>query len=130
MTAVEFTKPKRRHRSRKYSAAPLAVVPDEADLGPCMLALTPKQRAFVMELRAGPVGYGSEIRACRAAGYGTRSSSDLSMRVLASQVLHNPRVQDALREVGATLIRAAAFQSIKNTVAIASDKDHKDCLKA
>jgi phage terminase small subunit len=128
MSAV-VTKPKRR-RSRKYSAEPLAVVPNDADLGPAMLALTPKQRRFVLELRHGPAGYGSEVRAARAAGYGTRSSSDLSMRVLAHQSLHNPRVQDALREVGGKIIRAEAFQSIKTTTAIAHDLTHKDCLKA
>jgi hypothetical protein len=99
------------------------------DLGPCMLALTPKQRAFVMELRAGPAGYGSEVRACRAAGYGA-NSSDGATRVIAHNVLHNPKVQEALREVGVRIIRAEAFQSIKNTAAIANDREHRDCLKA
>jgi hypothetical protein len=121
---------KRRHRSRKYSAEPIAVVPPVEDLGPCMLALTPKQRAFVMELRAGPAGYGSEVRAARAARYGTPTSSDGSMKVMAHNVLHNPKVQEALREVGVRIIRAEAFQSIKNTAAIANDREHRDCLKA
>src|SRR6266436_6248421 len=83
---TEIARPKRRHRSRKYSAEPLAVVPPVEDLGPCMLALTPKQRAFVMELRAGPAGYGSEVRAARAARYGTPTSSDGSMKVMAHNV--------------------------------------------
>jgi phage terminase small subunit len=122
--------PPKRRRRQKYSAAPLATVPDTADLGPAMLALTPKQRQFVMELRHGPAGYGSEVRAARAAGYGTPTSSDLSMRVQAHQVLHNIKIQNALREVGGKVIRAEAFQSIKNTVAIANDLAHRDCLKA
>jgi hypothetical protein len=44
--------------------------------------------------------------------------------------LHNSKVQEALREIGGKIIRAEAFQSIKNTVAIASDLQHKDCLRA
>jgi hypothetical protein len=121
---------RRRHRSPKYSSTPLAEVPDTADLGPRMLACTPRQRQFVLELRHGPAGYGSEVRAARAAGYGTPTSSDLSMRVLAHQALHNAKVQDALREIGGKVIRAEAFQSIKNTIAIANDLAHRDCLKA
>ena len=124
------TLPKRRRR-QKYCAEPLAVVPDnDESLGPCMRALTPKQRRFVMELRYGPAGYGSEVRAARAAGYGTSTSSDVAMRVLAHQALHSPRIQDALREVGHRIIRAEAFQSIRNVTAIANDLNHRDCLKA
>jgi hypothetical protein len=126
----ETPRPKRR-RSRKYSAEPLAPVPDhDESLGPAMRALTPKQRRFVLELRHGPAGYGSEVRAARAAGYGTPTSSDLSMRVLAHQALHGERVQAALREVGGKIIRAEAFQCIRNTTAIARDLTHRDCLKA
>jgi hypothetical protein len=126
-----ISKPKR-HRSRKYSAEPLAPILDnDESLGPCMRLLNAKQRRFVWELRYGPAGgYGSEIRAARAAGYGTPTSSDGSMRVMAHQALHSPRVQDALREVGAKTIRAEAFQSIRNVTAIANDLTHRDCLKA
>jgi len=125
-------KPKKRsRRKRKYSSAPLVpALPDEETLGPCMRALTEKQRRFVLELRHGPAGYGSEIRAARAAGYGKPTSSDLVLRVEAHRTLHNPKVQEALREVGGKIIRAEAFQSIKNTVAIANDLQHRDCLKA
>jgi hypothetical protein len=126
----ESSAPKRR-RSRKYSAEPLVPIPDsDESLGPAMRALTLKQRRFVMELRFGPAGYGSEIRAARAAGYGTPTSSDLSMRFLTHQALHSPRVQAALREVGGKIIRAEAFVSIRNVSKIASDLDHRDCLKA
>jgi phage terminase small subunit len=93
-----------------------------------MLKLTAKQRRFVLELKCGPVGYGSEVRAARAAGYGP--TTDGCMRRIAHQVLHHPKVQDALREVGGKLIRAAAFQSIRNTEAIANDLNHRDCLRA
>jgi phage terminase small subunit len=87
-----------------------------------MRALTIKQRRFVLELRHGPAGYGSEVRAARAAGYGTPGSSDLALRVEAHRQLHSDKVQAALREIGGKIIRAEAFQSIKNTVAIANDE--------
>jgi phage terminase small subunit len=120
----------KRRRSRKYSAEPLIGEIAEQDCGPAMMALTPKARRFVLELRHGPAGYGSEVRAARAAGYGTATSSDNAMKVLAHQALYNPKVQDALREVGGKIIRAEAFQSIKNTAAIANDLGHRDCLRA
>jgi hypothetical protein len=130
MTAVEpqvaAPKPKR-HRSRKYSAEPLVVAIPEDDLGPAMLALKERQRRFVLELRHGPAGYGSEIRAVRAAGF---RGTEGALRVTASRLMHAPKVQDALREVGFRFIRASAFQAIKNVETIANDLGHHDCLKA
>jgi hypothetical protein len=104
----------KRHRRRKYDATPLVAEIDERSLGPAMSALTEKQRRFVLELRHGPAGYGSEVRAAREA----------------PRTLHDPRVQEALREVGGKIIRAEAFQSIANVTAIARDLNHKDSLKA
>jgi uncharacterized protein with GYD domain len=132
MTALreEAPRPKRR-RSRKYSAEPLAVIPENHEsLGPAMQALTPKARRFVLELASGPDGYGSLVRAARAAGYGTASSTENAMKVLAHQALHNPKVQEALREVGGKLIRTEAFLGIHVLVAIARDPKHKDRLRA
>src|SRR5262245_55563876 len=118
-------KPKRR-RSRKYSGAPLVMVmPSVEDMGPAMRALTPKQRRFVLELARGPVGYGSGVRAARAS-YGTPTSSSRAMRVQAHRAIHNPKIQEALREVGGRIIRAEAFEAIHTTAAIARDRRHKD----
>src|SRR5262245_50543352 len=120
-------KPKRRRR-QKYSIQPLApAVEDMESYGPCMLALNALQRRFVLEVQLGPIGYGSEIRAVKAAGL---TGSDAGLRVRASEFMHNEKIQRALREVGARMIRAAAFQSIRNTERIANDPLHKDCLRA
>jgi phage terminase small subunit len=122
--------PKRR-RSRKFSPEPLvADLPDESELGPSMRALTLKARRFVLELARGPAGYGSEIRACKAAGYGVPTSSETYFKVQAHQLLHNDKIQAALKEVGGKMIRAAAFVSIRNTEQIANDFRHKDQLRA
>jgi phage terminase small subunit len=119
-------KPKRR-RSQKYSGIPTVTVPPDDELGPAMLALTPMRRRFVMELANGPSGYGSEVRAARAAGF---SGNDPTVRMSTARALHNQKVQEALREVGGKLIRASAFAAIRQTERIANDIEHRDCLKA
>jgi hypothetical protein len=128
----EPQRPKRRRR-QKYSAAPLA--PDDdasasASYGPAMRSLTPMQRRFVLELRHGPAGYGSEIRALKAAGYGKPHSTEATLYAMTNHVLYNPKVQDALRELGGKIIRAEAFVSLKNVATIARDLSHRDCLRA
>jgi hypothetical protein len=117
-------------RPRRYSDEPLATVPDEQYLGPAMKALTPKLRQFVMELRDGPMGYGSEIRAARAAGLCRADATKSQWTQAAHYAIHSDKVQDAMREVGGKLIRAAAYQAIRNVIAIAGDMTSKDCLKA
>jgi len=121
------TRPKRR-RSQKYLGVPTVAVPPDEELGPAMLALSPMRRRFVMELATGPSGYGSECRAARAAGYA--ADDDQTLRTAASKILHNAKVQEALREVGGKLIRASAFSAIRQTERIANDFEHRDCLKA
>jgi hypothetical protein len=130
-SASTKSKPKpKRHRSQKYAATPLIGAIDISSFGPAMQALNPRQQRFVLELQAGPVGYGSEVRAARAAGYFSPTSTKNSRQVITNSVLHNPKVQAALAEVGSKIIRAASFTSIKNTEKIANDLHHRDCLKA
>jgi hypothetical protein len=129
MSLTEMTapaKPKRR-RSQKYPGVPTVAVPPDEELGPAMLELPPRRRAFVMELATGPAGYGSEIRAARAAGY---QGDDQTLRTATTKIIHNPKVQAALREVGIKAVRAAAFMAMRQTERIARDIEHRDCLKA
>jgi hypothetical protein len=121
------TRPKRR-RSQKYPGIPTVTVPPDEELGPAMLALTPMRRRFVMELATGPSGYGSEARAARAAGYA--DSDNQTLQTAATKILHDAKVQEALREVGVKTIRASAFTAIRQTERIANDIEHRDCLKA
>ena len=126
MTDAPPAKPKR-HRSQKYPATPLVGIIPENELGPAMLVLDERQRRFVLELRHGPAGYGSEIRAARAAGY---TGNNAAIEKRAQRIIHDAKVQAALREVGYRFIGAAAFQSIRNVEKIANDFAHRDCLKA
>src|SRR5262249_52737322 len=76
----------------------------------------------------GPPGYGSLIRAAKAAGYG--GDNDLHASQMAVQLMHNDKVQAALKELGHKRINAAAFSVIKNVEAIANNLAHPQCLKA
>jgi hypothetical protein len=127
-------KPRRRrkhHKRRKYSSKPIVPFrPDEASLGPAMRELSPLRRQFVLELRYGPSGYGSAIRAARASGLVGKKTTDEAARVTTSRVLHDPKVQAALREVGGAWVTAEAFTAIGNVATIANDQEHRDCLRA
>jgi hypothetical protein len=130
MSLTEVAAPARpkRRRSQKYSGVPTVAVPPDEELGPAMLALTPMRRRFVMELATGPSGYGSEARAARAAGYA--DSDNQTLKTAATKIMHDGKVQEALREVGVKTIRASAFAAIRQTSRIANDIEHRDCLKA
>jgi phage terminase small subunit len=128
MSMQEVQAARKKNRPQKYAAAPLVGAIIESELGPAMLACTEKQRRFVLELQHGPAGYGSEIRAAKAAGY--KAGSDGAFSVIAHNTLHHPRVQEALREVGYRMIRAASFKAIRNVEDIANDPKHPDRLKA
>jgi phage terminase small subunit len=123
MTASNEPAPARpkRHRRPKYSTRPLATVPPPEEWGPALAALTDKQRKFVLELHAGPNGYGTGVRAVKAAGYGIETSDEAVFRVMAAQALSDPKIQAALRELGPKAISAEGFQSIANIAAIAND---------
>jgi hypothetical protein len=125
--AEDERKPKR-FRSRKYASTPLAVMPDVESMGPALRALTPKQRRLILELRDGPSGYGSIIRAGRIA-YGEAGSED-ALKVIVSKVLHDDRVQAAMKEIGLKKISTAAFQAIGNVERIANDPADVNCFKA
>jgi len=66
----------------------------EPDLehGPCMQALSPKRRAFVMAMARNPMGTHTDW--AKEAGYAKRG-----LRVRAFETYHDPKVQDAVMEV-------------------------------
>jgi hypothetical protein len=83
-------------------------VPPEYDLGPAMLALSEKQRAFAIAvLQTG----GADYTQCAIdAGYAWNPSDKNSIRVTASRLSHDPRIQEAMREHGMKqLVLGAAF---------------------
>jgi len=101
------------------------MVPDEAHLGPAMLALTPLQRGFVIALVE--TGGKSDAGAARLAGYG---GTDASCWQAGHRLAHNPKVQLAIREEADRRLRAGALLGASALIEIASDIMHKDRYKA
>jgi phage terminase small subunit len=98
--------------------------------GPAMTALDDRRRAFIIALYEIPRGTGAQTRAARMAGFGTAKSSALSMAVIASQLIHDPRILAALEEEDKRRIRAAAPRAIRALGELIEDGSHKDHMRA
>lgn len=76
----------------------------QATLGPAMRRLTEKQRAFVNALREVPPGRNGkpdQTEAARRAGY---SSAHDSLKVIAYNLMQNPRIHEAIKETALGLM--------------------------
>jgi phage terminase small subunit len=102
---------------------------DESELSPAMRALNIQQRRFVTALFENP-GHGAGARAARAAGYGHAKSKALTFARQANRLFNDPKVQRAIAEQTARLLRSEAPQAVQAVREIMGDKDHKDRLKA
>jgi phage terminase small subunit len=91
-----------------------------------MAALTEKQRRFVLALYQVKPGHGAQVRAAKMAGYGTGTSSPESWASLSSRLIHDERIQLALREHDQKVLRAAAPRALRALGALVEDPDHRD----
>lgn len=99
---------------------------DRGKLGPCMLALTEKQRKFVWAmLDSGSANY---TKCAAAAGYSTESMN--SLRVTAHTLAHDERIQAAIQEEARKRMTAGAIMATSHLVTIADSPGHKDQLRA
>src|SRR5215468_6499809 len=71
---------------------------DGAEFGPAMAALNDRQRRFVYALYTVKPGHGSHVRAAKAAGYGTRTTTAKCWSVIAARLAHDSKIQAALHE--------------------------------
>ena len=98
------------------------------ELGPAMLALTEKQRRFVVAYVEFPQATGTDLAAM--AGYKQKQGSRIWSKT-ASKMLRDPGIIAAIHELLSKTYRgrgAAIAQDVMLT--IAKDKKHKDQLKA
>jgi phage terminase small subunit len=96
-------------------------------LGPSMQLLTEKQRGFVAAMiEQGGLNY---KEAARRAGYG---GNDNVLRTTGHDLAHNPRIQEAIREVGLKMLTSGSLVAVKAVLEIAGDitAEKKDRLKA
>jgi phage terminase small subunit len=107
-------------------------LPVEAEYGPAMLALSEHQRRFVEAvIRLGKNGIRNGKAAAKAAGYS--ADSDNYLRKVASDLMHDQRIQSALMEEARRQINAAATvvaTPIVVEIAMNEELDAKDRLRA
>lgn len=95
-------------------------------LGPCMMALTDKRRAFVRAMFENPTGSREEWAI--AAGYSDRAEG--GARVRAFEAYHNPKVQAAITEYGRTLFGTEGMVlALSGMLTIARNPNHPQHAK-
>lgn len=108
-------------------------VDDVPEWGPAMAALSEKRRAFVIAMfdpDAPQEGRGLLKFAAIRAGYGSPTSSDNSIRVMASHLAHDPRIQAAAAEYAQAHIRALAPNAVRAVRDAIANPRHKDHIRA
>jgi hypothetical protein len=121
MTAAPSKSPKAKRRE----LAPLE--PLDAIDGPKMQALpTDRHRAFVRALYQVKPGHGSASQAARLAAFGTSNSSNQSIATIASRLMHDERVLEAIAEEDQKRIRASAPRAISALSRLVENPKHKD----
>lgn len=112
---------------RKTELSLTRVSPDEGVMGDAMLALTPRQRAFVTVLLTS--GRNNHAAAAKMAGY--QGTAD-TLAVTGHRLAHDQKVLRAIREESDRRIRAHAVLATGVLIEIAGDDmaQHKDRLKA
>lgn len=95
------------------------------ELGPKMLALSEKQRQFVLELVADPLMPRAE--AARLAGY---SDSSEAAKVTAHRLMHDQRIIDAMHEQAGRRLWAISMKAAHRVDQMIDSDDPKIALKA
>jgi hypothetical protein len=102
------------------------------DWGPRMKALAnDRQRMFVCALfDAPPHGKGQLIWSAKAAGYGTPTSTNKALGVIAARLLQDERVQAAVREESHRRLRLLPPAAINALHKLIADPSHRDHVRA
>jgi nucleotide-binding universal stress UspA family protein len=117
--------PQKRPKGKRRELAPLE--PIDAIDGPKMKALpTDRHRAFVRALYEVRPGFGAGVKSAKLAGFGSETSSAQSMATIASRLMHDERVLDAIREEDEKRIRASAPRAIRALSHLIETPTHRD----
>ncbi len=107
--------------------------PETIQFGPKMAALSEKRRALVEALFADDapaMGSGLMSFAAKRAGYGTATSGARSLKTIASRIIHDDAVQDAIREHSHRILRAIPPEAIRALKKLIADPSHRDHMRA
>jgi phage terminase small subunit len=102
----------------------------EDELGPAMLALKERQRAFVTCLLLEPPGHGAQVNAARRAGYGTAKTKPVHMANIASRLVRHPKVLAAIVEESRKMLRTGSPEAVNALLAMIRDPNHKGHVRA
>jgi phage terminase small subunit len=91
-----------------------------------MLALTDKQRRYVIALFEAPKSHGSLTFAARRAGYGTPTSSRNSLSQMAHNLNNDAKVQAAIAEVSQQYITVLGPHAVRALKKLLDDPAHRD----
>lgn len=111
----------RQEQLETFAAENELVLPENFILGPAMMKLTIKQRRFVIAVLQNSKFNNSE--AARMAGYSCEN--ERSFGVIACRLIHNPRIQAAIKELAENEIRSAAVVAMRGLIDIARNPTHK-----
>jgi phage terminase small subunit len=90
-----------------------------------MRALSPRWRAFVEFFLMESPGHGAATAAARRAGFGSQSSP-LVCAQLASKLLHDSRILEALAEEAKKIVRAGAPEAAQALINLVRDPTHRE----
>ena len=103
----------------------IVIMTVEYELGPKMMALSEKQRRFVLELVADPLM--SRAEAARLAGY---SDSSEAAKVSAHRLMHDQRIIEAMHEQAGRRLWAISMKAAYRVDQMLDSEDPKIMLKA
>jgi hypothetical protein len=102
-------------------------IPEElTEYGPCMRALTGRQRKFVTTYMEYPTWSVDQL--AKAAGYS--ASSFEVLRVTGQRLMHEEKVLAAMHEEAGKRIKTGGLIGVSAVIKIALNEQHKDHLKA
>jgi hypothetical protein len=113
---------------KRREAAPLAPAEEiDAKDGPAMLALpTDRHRAFVRSLYQVKQGHGAGVKAAKLAGWGHPNSNAQTMATIASRLMHDDRILEAIHEMDARMIRGIAPRAVRALAHLVETPSHRD----
>ena len=99
--------------------------------GPKMAALSEKRRALVVALFDDDApARGAGTFAARRAGYGTATSDARSLKTIASRIIHDDAVQEAIKEHSHRVMRAIPPEAIRALKKLIADPTHPQHMRA
>ena len=101
---------------------------ETTSFGPAMRACNERQRAFVYNLLE--FGDDNFTRAARVAGYSDPGVDSTTIRVTASRLAHDPKIQAAMQEEAKRRLHGGTILAASTLVGLAKNGDPKVQLKA